>query len=67
VTQLGAFHGWLAPPVQSQICNGVPDAVSAGVTAAVTTALGAVGGPLAVAGGAMAGSAVGRQPGHEGA
>lgn len=26
MTQLGTFHCWFAPPVQSQICNGVPSA-----------------------------------------
>jgi hypothetical protein len=40
--------------------SAVPDMVSGGVTVAVSTALGAIGGPLAAAGGAMAGSLAGR-------
>jgi AAA domain len=42
------------------ILSAVPDMVSGGVTVAVTTALGAIGGPLAAAGGAMAGSLAGK-------
>jgi AAA domain len=42
------------------ILSAVPDLVSGGVTAAVSTALGAIGGPLAAAGGAMAGSLAGK-------
>jgi hypothetical protein len=37
------------------ILSAVPDMVSGGVTVAISTALGAIGGPLAAAGGAMAG------------
>lgn len=42
------------------ILSAIPDMVSGGVTVAVSTALGAIGGPLAAAGGAMAGSLAGK-------